>query len=95
MTLVEKQEDLMSIPLSYEDRTRLPALLREVVARLRLNAGTEAPISDAASHHGDLRRKQGYTVAMVVEESRLLQVCLFTILYKNTNRSTANCCPMW
>jgi len=87
MTLVEKQEDLMSIKLSYEDRTgHLPALLREVIARLRLDAGTKAPISVAASHHGDLRRKQGYSVAMVVEESRLLQVCLFTILHKNTNR---------
>ena len=86
MTLVEKQEDLMSIALSYEDRTgHLPALLREVIVRLRMDAGTKAPISVAASHHGDLRRKQGYTVAMVVEESRLLQVCLFTTLHKNTN----------
>ena len=87
MMLVEKQEDLMSIGLSYEDRTgHLPALLREVIVRLRLDAGTKAPISVAASHHGDLRRKQGYTVAMVVEESRLLQVCLFTTLHKNTGR---------
>jgi hypothetical protein len=87
MMLVEKQEDLMSIALSYEDRTgHLPALLREVIVRLRLDAGTKAPISVAASHHGDLRRKQGYTVAMVVEESRLLQVCLFTTLHKNTNQ---------
>jgi hypothetical protein len=46
----------------------------------------QAPISVAASHHGDLRRKQGYTVAMVVEESRLLQVCLFTTLHKNTKQ---------
>jgi len=86
LALVEKQEDLMSSKLSYEDRTgHLPALLREVIARLRLDAGTKAPISVAASHHGDLRRKQGYTVAMVVEESRLLQVCLFTTLHKNTH----------
>jgi hypothetical protein len=87
MALVEKQEDLMSIALSYEDRTgHLPALLREIILRLRLSAGTKAPVSVAASHHGDLRRKQGYSVAMVVEESRLLQVCLFTTLHKNTNR---------
>jgi hypothetical protein len=59
MRLVEKQEDLMSIALSYEDRTgHLPALLREVIARLRLDAGTKAPISVAASHHGDLRRNR-------------------------------------
>src|ERR1700693_4962007 len=87
LALVEKQQDLMTIKLSYEDRTgHLPALLREVVVRLRLDAGTKAPISVAASHHGDLRRKQGYTVAMVVEESRLLQVCLFTTLHKNNSQ---------
>ena len=87
LALVEKQEDLMSIALSYEDRTgHLPALLREVIVRLRLDAGTKAPISVAASYHGDLRRKQGYTVAMVVEESRLLQVCLFTTLHKNNSQ---------
>jgi hypothetical protein len=87
LSLVENQEDLMSITLSYEERTgHLPALLREVIVRLHLDAGTKAPISVAASHHGDLRRKQGYTVAMVVEESRLLQVCLFTTLHKNTHR---------
>jgi hypothetical protein len=85
--LVEEQEELMSIPLSFEARTgHLPALLREVIARLRLDTGTKAPISLAASHHGDLRYQQGYSVAMVVEESRLLQVCLFTTLHKNTNR---------
>ncbi len=87
LALVEKQEDLMSIKLSYEDRTgHLPALLREVIARLRLDAGAKAAISVAASHHGDLRRKQGYSVAMVVEESRLLQVCLFTTLHKNNGQ---------
>jgi hypothetical protein len=77
--------------LGYEDRTgHLPALLREVIVRLRLDAGTKAPISVAASHHGDLRRKQGYSVAMVVEESRLLQVWLFTTLHKNTSRLECN-----
>ena len=87
MQLVEKQDDLMAITLGYEDRTgHLPKLLRDVITRLRLDAGTKAPVSVAASHHGDLRRKQGYSVAMVVEESRLLQVCLFTTLHKNTNR---------
>jgi hypothetical protein len=73
MTLVDKQEDLMAVPLSYEDRTgHLPKLLRDVIACLRLNAGTKAPLSIAASHHAELRRKQGYSVAMVVEESSLV-----------------------
>jgi hypothetical protein len=36
----------------------------------------KAEVSTTAAHHGDLRAKQGYTVAMAVEESRLLQVRL-------------------
>src|ERR1700675_3089506 len=81
---VEQEPDLTCIPLSFEERTgHLPHLLHDVIARLRLDAGTKAPISEAAAVHGDLRRKQGYTVAMAVEESRLLQVCIFTMLHKN------------
>jgi hypothetical protein len=49
---------------------------------LRLDDRTRAPISEAAAHHGDLRSKQGYTVAMAVEESRLLQVSIFSTLHK-------------
>jgi hypothetical protein len=81
---VEGEEDLTRIPLNYEERTgHLPHLLHDVIARLRLDAGTKAPISKAAADHGDLRRKQGYTVAMAVEESRLLQVSIFSMLHKN------------
>ena len=81
---VELEPDLACIPLSYEDRTgHLPHLLHDVIARLRLDAGSKAPISKAAAEHGDLRRKQGYTVAMAVEESRLLQVTIFSTLHKN------------
>ena len=83
---VEKAPDLMAIQLNYEDRTgHLPALLQDVIKRLRLHAGTKAPISKAAAAHGDLRRKQGYTVAMAVEESRLLQVTIFSTLHNNVN----------
>ena len=81
---VDQEPDLKRIQLSYEERTgHLPRLLHDVIARLRLDAGTKAPISKAAAEHGELRRKQGYTVAMAVEESRLLQVCIFTMLHKN------------
>ena len=86
LDLVEKEPDLTRIPLSFEERTgHLPRLLHDVVKRLRLDSGTKAPISKAAADHGDLRRKQGYTVAMAVEESRLLQVSIFTTLHKNVN----------
>jgi hypothetical protein len=81
---VDQESDLTCIPLNYDERTgHLPNLLHDVIARLRLDAGTKAPISAAAAIHGDLRHKQGYTVAMVVEESRLLQVTIFSMLHKN------------
>ena len=81
---VEKEPDLTAIALNYVDRTgHLPQLLPDVIERLRLDDGTKAPISQAAAHHGDLRAKQGYTVAMAVEESRLLQVSIFTTLRKS------------
>src|ERR1700691_4100108 len=84
---VEKEPDLARIPLDYEERTgHLPRLLHDVISRSRLDAGTKAPISKAAADHGDLRRKQGYTVAMAVEESRLLQVSIFTTLHKNVKQ---------
>ena len=87
LSRVEKEADLTSIPLNFEERTgHLPELLHDVIARLRLNEGSKAPISVAAGFHGDLRRKQGYTVAMAVEESRLLQVTIFSILHKDVKR---------
>jgi len=84
---VEKEPDLMHIPLNHEERTgHLPHLLHDVIKRLRLDAGTKAPLSKAAAEHGDLRCKQGYTVAMMVEQSRLLQVSIFTTLHQNVKQ---------
>ncbi len=88
---VEQEPDLKCIPLNFEERTgHLPHLLHDVIGRLRLDVGTKAPISKAAAEHGDLRRKQGYTVAMAVEESRLLQVTIFSTLHKNVKNLEFN-----
>jgi hypothetical protein len=43
----------------------------------------KAHISIAARQHGNLRLKQGYTPAMMVEESRILQVSIFNTLQNN------------
>lgn len=84
---VKKEPDLMQISMNDEDRTgHLPHLLHDVIVRLRMDANTKAPVSKAAADHGDLRRKQGYTVAMAVEESRLLQVSIFSTLHKNVKQ---------
>jgi hypothetical protein len=41
--------------------------------------------SKAATAHGFNRRAQGYTPAMLVEESRMLQVSIFQTLQNNLN----------
>jgi hypothetical protein len=87
ISLVEKEPELTRVPLNFEERTgHLPKLLHDVIARLRLDKGSRAPVSVAASQHGQLRRKQGYTAAMVVDESRILQVCIFSTLHRNERR---------
>jgi CheY-like chemotaxis protein len=85
LDLVERDAELRCIPLSRDDRTgHLPQLLRDLIFRLRLEAGMETtPISIAARDHGQMRREQGYTATMVVEESRILQVSIFTTLQNN------------
>ena len=84
MRLVEQDEELTCIPLSFEARTgHLPNLLADLIYRLRLPLTAKAEASTSARQHGDLRRKQGYTAAMVVEESRILQVSIFNTLQNN------------
>ena len=81
---VERDAELICIPLSRGDRTgHLPKLLQDLVARLRQDSSSEAPISMAARDHGQMRRRQGYTAPMVVEESRILQVSIFSTLQRN------------
>jgi CheY-like chemotaxis protein len=83
---VELDESLMAIPLSRELRcVHLISVFRDLVNRLRSfkPLGSKEPMSVSASEHGLTRRKQGYTAAMMVEESRVLQVSIFNTLQKN------------
>jgi hypothetical protein len=83
---VEEELDLSSVPLSRDDRcAHLPAMFVDLVKRLRnpLPLGTRALTSRAAHNHGCLRRDQGYTAAMMVEESRMLQVSIFQTLQEH------------
>jgi RsbT co-antagonist protein rsbRD N-terminal domain len=83
-----KRDDVLSrIVLSDEERTgHLPKLFRELVHRLRMprSLGTKQ-VSEAAVEHGKTRRSQGYSIPMIVEESRMLQVSIFQTLQTNQN----------
>jgi DNA-binding response OmpR family regulator len=83
---VEQEETLMAIPMSRELRcSHLTFLFHDLVARLRSfkPLGTKEAMSTASAEHGETRRKQGYTAAMMVEESRILQVSIFNTLQNN------------
>ncbi len=87
MALVEKDEELTCIALSFDKRTgHLPGLLTDLIYRLRLPPTAKANFSVAARRHGNLRRQQGYSAAMMVEESRILQVSIFNTLQNNLSK---------
>jgi ActR/RegA family two-component response regulator len=79
---VERDGDLTRVPLSGEERTgHLPKLIRELAQRLRAPRGLGVKtVLQAAVEHGRLRYLQGYSISMMVEESRILQVCIFETL---------------
>jgi DNA-binding response OmpR family regulator len=82
---IEREPELTAVQLSPEERTgHLPTLIEELVKRLNKspNLGTKA-VCLAAVEHGKIRHSQGYTVAMLVEESRVLQVSIFETLQNN------------
>jgi DNA-binding response OmpR family regulator len=87
LSAVKTDEELSRVPLSDAQRTgHLPQLIRELVSRLRVPRplGTKQA-SQAAVTHGMIRQAQGYSVPMIVEESRILQVSIFNTLQSNLN----------
>jgi CheY-like chemotaxis protein len=87
--LVDDEREVISVPLDDNVRcAHLPQLFRELVSRLRspVKLGTRSPVSTAAAEHGLIRRNQGYSAAMLVEESRMLQVSIFQTLQDNLKR---------
>jgi ActR/RegA family two-component response regulator len=84
--LVQIESLLMSVPMSCEHRCgHLPQLFHDLVVRLSSSTplcSKESP-SGHAVLHGIKRRKQGYTAAMLVEESRMLEVSIFQTLHDN------------
>jgi DNA-binding response OmpR family regulator len=85
---VGKSTDLSRVALSDLERTGyLPKLIEDLVQRLRsphitIEEGATLG-SPAAVAQGKMRKSQGYTAAMLVQDSRILQVTLFGTLQKN------------
>ena len=90
LTRAKQSSELNFVPLSDEERTgHLPKLVEDLALRLSkpgaTDHGSDAVFSAAAVAHGRLRYLQGYTPAMLVHESRILQVTIFGTLQSNLN----------
>jgi DNA-binding response OmpR family regulator len=85
---VKKSKELNQVSLSDQERTGyLPKLIEDLILRLRApnipGEESDSICSAAAVAHGKMRKMQGYTPAMLVHDSRILQVTLFGLLQKN------------
>src|SRR5580700_2879559 len=81
----KRTPELDHLLLSDEERNvHLPKLVDELAVRL-----SRSPLPDkdsdalASLAHGKLRRKQCYSAALLIHESRILQVTIFGTLHKN------------
>jgi len=84
MKRVEEVPSLLEISLSHQERTgHLPQLIGDLIARLRQPEKAERPDTTSANDHGRVRFNQGYSVPMLVDESRLLQVSIFDTLRRH------------
>ena len=86
----KQSSELNLVSLSDQERTgHLPKLVEDLALRLGKPRATDkdsdAIFSAAAVAHGKLRYLQGYTPAMLVHESRILQVTIFGTLQSNLN----------
>jgi DNA-binding response OmpR family regulator len=87
LSAVRSDVELTSLQLSDDQRTgHLPQLMREIVHRLRVprSLGTKQA-SEGAVNHGKTRHSQGYSIPMIIEESRIFQVSIFNTLRTNLN----------
>jgi hypothetical protein len=83
--------ELTDVRLSDAERAgHLPKLYFDLISRLRLAKDAPPPVSVAAAAHGQVRRAQGYSASMLIEESRVFQVATFSTLHLHQSELDQN-----
>ena len=83
--------ELTENKLSDADRTgHLPKLYQDLICRLRIAKSAKPTVSIAAVAHGKVRRAQGYSASMLIEESRVFQVATFSTLHLHQSELDQN-----
>jgi CheY-like chemotaxis protein len=86
LSRVEQIPELAALSVTPKDRTKyLPAMMASISKRLRTDRAIETKdyASAEAVAHGQIRYTQGYSAPMIVQESRMLQVCIFETIERN------------
>ena len=70
---VEKHPEISNVHLSRQDRfDHFPELIDELVQAVSVEASTSNEAYSSARMHGSQRREHGYTLGMLLEETRIL-----------------------
>jgi ActR/RegA family two-component response regulator len=81
---VENHPEIQRVRLSRHDRLdHLPDLLDELVQSVTIEASTSDQAYSSARKHGAKRREQGYTLGMLLEETRILHHVISDCAQKN------------
>lgn len=81
---VESDPEIAKIRLSRDERIdHLPFVLDELVRPMETDKPARAKSRSAAHEHGETRRQQGYTISMLLEETRILHRVTADCMQKN------------
>lgn len=82
---VKADHEISSIKISDRERTdHIPGLLKEIMKGLKTNAPHRRPEElKTAAAHGKTRRKQDYTIPMLLEEACILRHVICDFLQRN------------
>jgi len=81
---VEEDPDIRTISLPREERVDdLPQVLDELVRPVNMEKSARPRSRSAAAKHGEKRKQQGYTVNMLLEETRILHRVVASCMQQN------------
>ena len=81
---VEKDSEVSQIPLTKEGRIdHLPEVLDELMRPERFQGEAGRVVRDAAAKHGETRRKQQYTLGMLLQETRIFHSVICDLVQRN------------
>lgn len=85
LKMVHESAEISRVNLADEDRKdHLPDVLANLVRLLSSSTNKTSQVGlDAAEKHGRVRKQQGYTASMLIEETCMLQNSIFSAIHDN------------